>query len=918
VIVRPVLCRPFIGRLQELAYLRERRLEAARSHGGLVLVAGDAGVGKSRLISEFCKSLAYSRWKLGHGACLEFASRPYGPMLEALSRLDAQPLELGAADTKREQFDAIVDRFAAIAARTALIVVVEDLHWADAATLDLLSYLGTKLHRMRVLVVASVRTDELHPGHLATSGTAKIARSARAGRIELRPLKGSELQSFVDEALAGIELPEEVRRAAVIAGDGNPFYTEELLKSAVEQNDARSDARNRAHLPQTVRAVLLERLRPFDQSERRIVTQAAVIGRTFGLDLLAATLESDPKSVLPALRRARDFQLVEEIKPKLFRFRHGLTRDALYSEFLGAELQPRHRAIGIALEGASPSEQSLEALAYHWWAAKEPAKAAHYNELAGDAAARVYAHEDAIAFYERALESDLNLPARGGIVRRIADCRNALGSSKEAQAAYSSAADAYRAAGARELEASCRVTAAITAYIIGLPNPIRSLESMLAELDESEYLARSRIHLGIAWLAATFAFPTRALRHLEQIDRRALTEAADIGLRYHNVAAFAAMEMGDLETFRREHAQWVAAAEATGSISTVAIAYVNGAMCRSFFALHDEARQDLARALALTRQARSHSEEAVHAFGAMCALLRGDLAAARAELEHVSPTSENRVNITFATAFGSVVGAALDDRALIERWFDRFEATIAPAPEVECGGGFGEIMVRRGRDADAAALLHRALPDCEILRGNIITLLAVGRYGAPEDRERARKYLERAAAGEMELPERPALALFDAITSSRNGRTEESIRLAREAADGFRRLGFPLFEAQAREAAGDVDAALALFRRCGAAYDVRRLEGDREEVSSKTNARASTLSTREREIAMLAASGRSNLEIARSLSITHKTVEKHLGSVYQKLQISSRAQLDAHVGTQHQHGGGAPADCGAAEGQRFQ
>ncbi|MGB9651047.1 MAG: AAA family ATPase, partial [Candidatus Cybelea sp.] len=446
--MRPVLCRPFIGRLQELAYLRERRLEAARSHGGLVLVAGDAGVGKSRLISEFCKSLAYSRWKLGHGACLEFASRPYGPMLEVLSRLDTQPLELGAADTKREQFDAIVDRFAAIAARTALIVVVEDLHWADAATLDLLSYLGTKLHRMRVLLVASVRTDELHPGHLATNGTAKIARSARAGRIELRPLKGSELQRFVDEALAGIELPEEVRRAAVIAGDGNPFYTEELLKSAVEQNDARSDARNHAHLPQTVRAVLLERLRPFDQSERRIVTQAAVIGRTFGLDLLAATLESDPESVLPVLRRARDFQLVEEIKPKLFRFRHGLTRDALYSEFLGAELQPRHRAIGIALEGASPSEQSLEALAYHWWAAKEPAKAAHYNELAGDAAARVYAHEDAIAFYERALESDLNLPARGGIVRRIADCRNALGSSKEAQAAYSSAADAYRAAGA--------------------------------------------------------------------------------------------------------------------------------------------------------------------------------------------------------------------------------------------------------------------------------------------------------------------------------------------------------------------------------------------------------------------------------------------------------------------------------------
>jgi len=884
VIVRPVLCRPFVGRRDELAYLRERRLEAGSSHGGLVLIAGDAGVGKSRLISEFCKSLAYSRWKVGSGACVEFASRPYGPILEILRRIDSGPFELGAAATKQEQFDAIVGRFTTIAAKTALVVTIEDLHWADAATLDLLAYLGTKIHAVRVLVLASFRGDELHPEHPATLATARIARGARAGRIDLAPLQGVELRTFIDEALAGIPLPDETRRAIALAGDGNPFFTEELLKSAVERSSTSARVSANLELPQTVRATLLERLRPFDEAERRVVGQAAVIGRTFGLPLLATTLQTEPSALLPTLRRARDFQLVEEVTPAVFRFRHGLTRDAIYEGFLGAELQPRHRTIALALEAAPAQERSLEALAYHWWAAGEGARAARYNEMAGDAAAGVHAHEDAIAFYERSLEFDLDALSRAAITKKIADRRLALSWTKEAQATYSAAADMFAAAADHEREASCRATAAITAYGTGLPDPTGPLEAMLDRLDATEYLARSRVHLGLAWLAATFWFPTRATLHLERVDARALDEAKDIALRFHNVWAFVAMTTGDVDRFRSEHAAWVQAAQRSNSLAPLAGAYTNGAMCFSFFGLHEEAQENLDLALRLARQSNSsHSEQSVHAFASMCYLMRGDLERARAALERVPATSENRVDITFATAWGTVIGAALDDHALIERWFDGFEATISAAPEVECGGGFAEIMVRRGRPSDAAALLRRALPDCELLRGNVITLLAVGRYGAPADRERAREYLVRGAKGATELPERPALALFDAIACRRDGRTEAATLLAREAATGFRRLRLPLFEAAALEEAGDCEAALALFRRCGATHDVRRLAGVRSA--------ASALSARELEIATLAAQGRSNLNIAHDLAITHKTVEKHLASAYRKLNITSRSQL---------------------------
>jgi len=894
-----VLCRPFIGRSQELAYLRERRLEAGSSHGGFVLLAGDAGMGKTRLIAEFCTTLAYSRWKVGQGACLEFASRPYGPILEAFGRLDARPFALSAAAGKREQFEAIGAHLTALAGRSALVIVIEDLHWADAATLDFLAYLGPALQRMRVLVVASVRADELFASHPAARSIGRIVRAAGAGRIDLAPLQGAELEAFIAEALDGLALPERTRRAVALTGDGNPFFTEELLKSAVERHYANAPPRADRDVPQNVRATLLERLRPLNEEERRILTQAAAIGRTFGLSLLAATLGSEPEALLPALRRARDFQLVEEIEPTQFRFRHGLTREAIYGDFLGAELRPRHRTIARALEDGPAGLRSLEALAYHWWAAGDRPAGARYNDLAGDAAAKVHAHDDAIAFYERALECTGDAAARGSITKKIADRRLAIGLTKEAQATYGAAADIFRETADLEQEAGCRVSAAITAYGIGAPNPTKPLEAMLGRLPPNEHLARSRLHLGLAWLLATFARPFEAARHLERVDERLLATAADVALRYHNVAAFIAMTRGDLATFRVEHERWTEAARLSGSLPALAGALINGAMGYAFFGLHEEAQVGVESALRFAREARNtHTEETVHAFAAMFAYLRGDLRATRTELAHVSPASENKVNITFATAFGSLAGAALDDPVLLETWFDRFECAAAAKPEIECGAGFAEVLVRRGRARDAVELLHRALPECELIRGNVPTLLAIGRYGAREDRSRARAYLERAAQGPREMPERPALALFDAYECQREDRTDEAAALALAAAAGFRRLGYSLFEAAALEVAGDPSQALALYRSCGAAYDERRLaDADAVTVGSPERSAADMLSDREREIATLAREGRSNLEIAGRLHITHKTVEKHLASAYRKLGISSRAGLRDRLAT---------------------
>ncbi|HZO94907.1 MAG TPA: AAA family ATPase [Candidatus Baltobacteraceae bacterium] len=899
-IVRPVLCRPFVGRRDELAYLHERRLEAASSHGGLVLIAGDAGLGKSRLIAQFRGSLGYARWRTGQGLCIDDARRPYGPILDALAQLGADG-RLEPAATKQEQLETIARRVAALAARGAILLVVEDLHWADAATLDVLAHLGTAVQRMRVLIVASFRPDELHPEHPAIAGVATIERVARAGRIDLAPLSGVELRTFIDEALDGVALPEETRRAVALAGEGNPFFTEELLKSAVEQSRRRAGERASRELPMTVRAALLERLRPFDEGERRVIRQAAAIGRSFGVDLLAATTGASPGDLLATLRRARDFQLVEEAGPAAFRFRHGLTREAVYRDFLAAELRPMHRDIALALERRG-DDANVEALAYHWWAAGAGAESARYNERAGDAAGSVHAHEDAIAFYERALESEpLDPLVRAGIAQKIADRRGALNATEEAYRAYVAAADGFRAAGAPEREAACRLRAAIVGYTLKLDAPTQPLEEMLERLPPEEYVARSRVHLGLAWLTATLWYPTRAAHHLAEVDARALDGAPDVLLRFRNVSAWVAMTRGELDAFRREHAAWVAAARATGSVGAIASAHYNGAMCFAYFGLHDDAREHVERALAIARDERSvHGQMSAHAVGALCAVMRGDLDDARRALEHVPASVESRVTSTIAAAAGALAGAYLDDPRLIATWFDGFAGNVSAAAETECAPGFAEILVRRGRFRDAEALVHRALPECECPRGMTFTLLAAGRYGTPRDAARARTYLARAADAPVEIAERHALSLFDAEALRRAGRDEEAVPLARAAADGFRRLGFPLLEAAALESAGDPDAALAVYRRCGALFDVRRLEAlsapaPRTPAPRVDGEPIGTLSSREREIALLAAEGRSNVEIARGLCISYKTVEKHLGSVYQKLGITSRAQLAAFL-----------------------
>ncbi|MDQ6941631.1 MAG: AAA family ATPase [Candidatus Eremiobacteraeota bacterium] len=877
-------------------------MDASAGRGGVVLVAGEAGVGKSRLIAEFRGSLTKSRVRVAVGQCLEFAQRPYGPVLDALARFDPEHLDLVPAASKVEQFDAIVERFSRAASRAALVAIFEDLHWADAATMELLAYLATRLDTLRLLVVVSYRPERLEGGDAGSSLTRTIARARRVGRIDLQPLSGPELRRFIDEALSGIDLAAETRRAVARTSEGNPFFTEELLKSAVEQAQPSVRTATGRHLPGTIRATVMERLQPLDENDRRILAQASVIGRRFPLGILCETVDDHEDAVLAALQRARDLQLVDEESGESFRFRHALTREAIYGGFLTAQVRPLHRKIALVLGASNNAGDHLASLAYHWWAAGDRERGARYNELAGDAAGAVFAHEDAIAAYERALQLvDKASKERAMLLEKIAVRRGSIGLAAAAQNALTEAADILQRLGDLDGEARYRVLAAQDGIRTGVPGAIVPLEALLARLPPEARVARIRLHLQLAYYEGAFKFRHgEAVRHLAEVDEEEVSADVELTRIYHSTSALVHCVTGDVAALRSATEKALVASQAASHTDWTVMIQCNAGMELLTLGLRDEARSHfyLARELAVAIKNRN-LEAHIDAMSANMRYLDGDLDGVRNLVTAAAALrSDSAIVMAHCAAWGTLAGLALGDDRLVEEWFDNRRGALSHMQLEYFAAGYAEVLARRGRLHEAQRLLRDAIADGDTIRGISCTLLAVARIGHEADFERARSLLVAASHATVDMLERPALSLFDALVERRAGRSAAAAAHARKAVGGFRDHRTPLLEAAALEVAGDVGAALAIYHRLGAAGEVRRINGRSEPLevpSSRTTGERSALSKREDEIASLVAQGFGNLHIAQHLSISHKTVEKHLGTVYQKLGFSSRAQLAAWI-----------------------
>ncbi len=925
----PVASRVFVGRRDEQDALRERRRASSSGHGSVVLVGGEAGIGKSRLLVEFVRSLTGGRAPLvAGGECLEHAPRPLGPLRSIVSALAAAapwlaqsappfvlraiaqvvPHALAASDAfadaprlgKADLFDALALLVQLVSNKRAIVIVIEDLHWADPATLDFLRHLAPRVGSMRVLVVASFRDDAVVPESPLGAALARLQRESTVHQILLEPLPHGDVRALLESALEGRGVPDDsVLRDIERLCEGNPFFAEELLKRSLENEDGG------AALPISIRATIAARLAQLTADEQAVLQRAAVLGYRFDPTLLASIAGRDVAAVMPILARARNLNLiVEESRARItFRFRHALMRQTLYEGTLVLASRPLHERIAQALEALPDANDRLDELAYHWWEARNSAKALEYSDRAADAAFAVNAFSEAATYYERALElvgSDGD--RRSNLLRKLALSLNAAGLAERALRALQEAIDIRVSRGELETAARLLMSAAGQLNNAGdMQGAIDWIERFVA--DYGERLSQGSLDA----LRATQAFIVSNLTDHARIRGfielvRAPEKLETIGrMHYWGASAIMNAVLERRPELLADVATLLSAIPSDLPVSDIAsVLHVGRTLMLA--GMPDRAEDALVRALEMSKRLGfTGLHGCAQGIRAANLFLAGRLEEARAAVRTALKYDDLAVTKYTLEVWGPLIGTALDDAELVQRCVANGIAKQLRARKN--GNSLGVALATAalapaaaGRLDEARSLMAQAVDLIEIAFSATPVLPYAARF---VDGPRLEKLMRiSATTGSERIVVASAGAHVRAVAAERAGDTAVAQEWAREAARLYREIGWPLLEGQALELAGRPLEALALFRRAGSVQDVRRVEPRTHDRAAPSRPPADGLSGREREVAALVARGLTNRAVAELLSVGEKTVEKHVSAIYQKLGFSTRARLAVYVAAQ--------------------
>jgi ABC-type oligopeptide transport system substrate-binding subunit/class 3 adenylate cyclase len=444
-----------VGRSRELGQGREA-LEALRAgRGGVLVVAGDAGIGKSRLLNELRELAERDATSWLEGRCVSYGeSLPYWPFRDLLRgewigaggdepelrvriglrrRLEqlfggggaelypylgglldvtlehaaaARTSELSPEALQWRTFEVVGQLFARLAEDAPLVVSIEDLHWADPTSVQLLEQLLSLAEEAPVLLVLSLRPERDHAAWgLREHASREFPHLLR--EIDLGPL-GDADGELLAALVAPATLPAELERRVLEAADGNPFFLEELVRSLADvgalvrtEDGWRFDHAVEVEVPPTVEKAILARLDRLSAQARDLVTAASALGRTFALPLLEGVLDEDAGEALHELQRLGLLRQSRRWPQPEYRFRHALIQETAYRTLLGEQRTRLHRRAAEWLEAryAGREGEVLGLLAYHWLRAEDEAKAADYLLRAGDKARLEYALDEAIEHY---------------------------------------------------------------------------------------------------------------------------------------------------------------------------------------------------------------------------------------------------------------------------------------------------------------------------------------------------------------------------------------------------------------------------------------------------------------------------------------------------------------------------------------
>jgi DNA-binding CsgD family transcriptional regulator/tetratricopeptide (TPR) repeat protein len=428
----------FVGRRTELESIAAALEAAAEGHSTFLLIAGEAGVGKTRLLDEALRAARAAGAVTAIGRCVELgvSGIPFAPIRTALRDVlsaadvagavgleraatdaillpgpeagspSAERIGVGRDTSQARLFEACLEVLRRVSSVRPILLVVEDIHWADPSTLDLLGYLAQGLWEAPIVLAASFRSDELHRRHPLQPFLGEVQRARSTERIDLARFSEDEVAEQVGAILGESASPEMVGRV-FRRSDGNAFYAEELVVAETSGTG----------LPSAMRDVLLARVATLSDPARELLRTIAAGGTRVATAVVARVAGVETQDLDTTLREAVDRHLirpVEEGGAELLEFRHALVQEAVYAELLPGERSRLHARYGAALEsGHRLDDASSPELAYHWYAAHDLPRALAASVEAGRYAASSSAFGDAHRFFERALELWDQVPDAG-------------------------------------------------------------------------------------------------------------------------------------------------------------------------------------------------------------------------------------------------------------------------------------------------------------------------------------------------------------------------------------------------------------------------------------------------------------------------------------------------------------------------
>ncbi|MEA2271927.1 MAG: hypothetical protein QOI98_635 [Solirubrobacteraceae bacterium] len=959
----------FVGREKELQRLERGLEEAAAGRPELFVMGGDAGVGKTRLVEEFVARAAGTGATALVGGCIDVEERglPLGPFVEAMRdytrRLDDERRrQLGGAELGRllpdlgepaagparaigasqgRLFELALGLLGRIAADQPLVLVLEDLHWSDRSTRDLLAFLVRNLRAERIVLVATYRSDELHRGHPLRPFLAELDRGRRTCRLDLRPFNRAELAEHL-EGILGARPERALVESVLERSQGNAFFAEELVTMDGEGT--------RHELPPMLRDILLVRIESRSAGAREVLRVVAVGGWRVPERLVAVVSHLSETERSEALREAVEHRLLVPAAEDAYGFRHALLREAVYQELLPGERTRLHAACGAALaaqpELAGGTEAAAADLAHHWYAAHDLPRALAASVAAGRVAERRSGFAEARAHYERAIElwnRVADAEARTGLdlvalTLRAADVANLAGDHGRAAALIRVAmADVEEATAAgllwerlgRFLWAAGDSVTALEAY----EEAVRLVPS------EPPSAARARV------LAARGQGLMLLARHQESraCCEEAIAIAREVGAGAEEGHALNTLgcDLGYLGEPAAAVAHLVRArqiAQEVGDLDDLARAYLNlSEMLARPLNRMDEALELAREGIELSRRVGLAGDYGVslqtNAADVLFWLGRWEEAA---EVLHAA---EERNPIEMAAIDLHQVHAKLHvGRGSYDEAAGHLECarrlmvkTVDPQYQAELRTREAELALWQGRPADARAAVAAGLrvligTDDVWFQGPLLWLgvraqadaaadqLPVGEeHGGLDLLEQAREIV---AASERGTRFVPAVTLAYALLCEAETARGEPESWQR-AANAWDALGHPFPAAYARwrlaeallarrrgrEGADALGAAHTAAELLGAAPLARELTllarrarvelsngGPPEPAEEDDPGAQFGLTRREREVLRLVSEGHTNREIAQALFVTEKTAGAHVSNILAKLGVRSRLE----------------------------